>query len=224
MAWSGPTASTRTVSSSELSEIRAELPGRSAVALVFEHHAVARLGFGLLLRTQPWIERCLLSGDREEAAAIARRAKPDVAIADVTDAGPFVGSFVAPLRQAHPGMALLLSTRDSSPAATSAPLPPGVARLLTPGLSVEAVVRSIRLALTQTPPQHEHHLSHMGPELSAREREVLAFLSTGATNREIAEALHVSSETVKKHAATLYRKLGVRNRTEAAQFAPETAA
>lgn len=231
MAWSGPRASTSSVSSPALPETRVEtrtgrveprvaLPGRSAVALVLERHAVARLGFGLLLRSQPWIERCLLSGDREEAAAIARRAKPDVAIADVTDAGPFLSSYVAPLRQAHPGMALLLSTRDSTPAPT--PIPPGIAGLITPALSVESVVRSVRLALTETPPQPEHHLSHIAPELSAREREVLAFLSTGATNREIAEALHVSSETVKKHAAALYRKLGVRNRTEAAQFAPET--
>ena len=61
-------------------------------------------------------------------------------------------------------------------------------------------------------------------ELSAREHDVLMLLTTGATNREIAEALHVSAETVKKHAAALYRKLGVRNRTEAAQLAPEIAA
>jgi DNA-binding NarL/FixJ family response regulator len=213
------------VSSSEPSDTGAELPGRSAVALVLEHHAVARLGFGLLLRAQPWVERCLLSGDRDEAAAIARRAKPDVAIVDVTDAGPFLGSFVAPLRQAHPGMALLLSTRDSSPSAAGAPLPPGVAWLLTPGLSVEAVLRSVRLALTEAPPQPAQPLRQTTPELelSGREREVLAFLSTGATNREIAAELHVSSETVKKHAAALYRKLGVRNRTEAAQFAPDPA-
>ena len=48
---------------------------------------------------------------------------------------------------------------------------------------------------------------------------VLALLCTGATNREIAAAMHVGTETVKKHAGALYRKLGVRNRTEAAQRA-----
>ena len=56
-------------------------------------------------------------------------------------------------------------------------------------------------------------------QLSDREREVLALLCTGATNREIAAAMHVGTETVKKHAGALYRKLGVRNRTEAAQRA-----
>jgi two-component system response regulator DesR len=46
---------------------------------------------------------------------------------------------------------------------------------------------------------------------------VLTLLAEGATNREIAGQLHLSEETVKQHAAAIYRKLRVRNRTEAAQ-------
>jgi DNA-binding CsgD family transcriptional regulator len=45
--------------------------------------------------------------------------------------------------------------------------------------------------------------------LADRERDVLALISTGATNREIAATMHVGTETVKKHAGALYRKLGV---------------
>lgn len=194
------------------------LAGHSAQALVLERHPATRIGFGLLLRSQPWLERCLLSSDREEAVAIARRAKPDVAIVDVTDAGPFVGSYVAPLHQAHPAMSLVLSTRDRAPATLKTPLPAGAAGLITPAQSVEEVVRAVRLALMEAPQQH-HGARADRPELSTRERQVLLLLSTGATNREIAETLHVSAETVKKHAAALYRKLGVRNRTEAAQLA-----
>ncbi|HET7094198.1 MAG TPA: LuxR C-terminal-related transcriptional regulator, partial [Thermomicrobiales bacterium] len=52
--------------------------------------------------------------------------------------------------------------------------------------------------------------------LSRREREVLRFLAAGLTNREIAEALSISPETVKKHAAAIYGKLGVGRRAEAA--------
>jgi two-component system response regulator DesR len=48
---------------------------------------------------------------------------------------------------------------------------------------------------------------------------VLELLATGATNREIAAQLHLGPDSVKKHAAALYRKLGVRNRTEAVQQA-----
>jgi LuxR family maltose regulon positive regulatory protein len=52
--------------------------------------------------------------------------------------------------------------------------------------------------------------------LSAREREVLELIAAGLTNREIAETLSISPETVKKHTGSIYGKLGVRSRTEAA--------
>ena len=51
--------------------------------------------------------------------------------------------------------------------------------------------------------------------LSAREREVLAFLAEGRTNREIASAMAVTLATVKTHLVHVYAKLGARNRNEA---------
>jgi len=56
-------------------------------------------------------------------------------------------------------------------------------------------------------------------ELTEREREILMLLATGATNREIGERLHLGPDSIKKSASLLYRKLGVRNRTEAARRA-----
>jgi two-component system response regulator DesR len=55
--------------------------------------------------------------------------------------------------------------------------------------------------------------------LSERESEVLHLVASGATNREIAEALHISPWTVKEYTGGVYRKLGVRNRAEAVQRA-----
>lgn len=52
--------------------------------------------------------------------------------------------------------------------------------------------------------------------LSEREREVLALLALGASNREIANELYLSIDTVKTHVRHLFRKLGVTNRTKAA--------
>jgi LuxR family maltose regulon positive regulatory protein len=57
--------------------------------------------------------------------------------------------------------------------------------------------------------------------LTPREQEVLHLVAAGLTNREIAEQLVVSPETVKKYAGTIYGKLGVHNRTEAAARARE---
>jgi ATP/maltotriose-dependent transcriptional regulator MalT len=55
--------------------------------------------------------------------------------------------------------------------------------------------------------------------LSERERTVLELLAGGATNPEIADSLHLSKHTVKEHTSAVYRKLGVRNRTEAVRRA-----
>lgn len=53
------------------------------------------------------------------------------------------------------------------------------------------------------------------PQLTARERDVLALLAQGRSNRDIASALYVSLPTVKTHLAHIYDKLGARNRNEA---------
>ncbi|HZD58716.1 MAG TPA: LuxR C-terminal-related transcriptional regulator, partial [Anaerolineales bacterium] len=57
--------------------------------------------------------------------------------------------------------------------------------------------------------------------LTDREGEILQLLAAGLTNREIAEELVISPETVKKHTGNIYGKLGVRSRTEAAARARE---
>ena len=56
-------------------------------------------------------------------------------------------------------------------------------------------------------------------DLTAREREVLALLAAGRTDREIADALFLSRRTVTTHTSNLFAKLGVANRTEAAALA-----
>ncbi|HSP28593.1 MAG TPA: response regulator transcription factor [Ilumatobacteraceae bacterium] len=59
------------------------------------------------------------------------------------------------------------------------------------------------------------------PTLSEREREVLALLGQGLSNRAIADELYLSVDTVKTHARKVFAKLGVGNRTQAALIANE---
>jgi DNA-binding NarL/FixJ family response regulator len=203
---------------SAASELPADLPDDSVQVLIVDAHPLTRIGLGVLLHRQPWVARCLLAPSRDEAATLATRNRPDVAVVDISDAGPFLGSYLAPIRTARPAMPLVLSSHYLPPKRAQL-LAVGGAGLLTPDLSAEQMVRTIRAALVgdETAPTV---IDTRGPdELSDREREVLSLLCTGATNREIAVAMEVGIETVKKHAGALYRKLGVRNRTEAVQRA-----
>lgn len=195
----------------------ARLSERSVRALVCDSNAASRIGLGVLLRRQRWVGRCLLAGDRDQAVALGQRFKPDVAIVDISTVGPFVASYIAPLRAARPAMAILLSTRceHSVPATLAAT---GATGLLSPGFTIDELVQAVRSAVVGDERPRPRQLDQES-NLSHRQREVLALMSTGATNREIAAVMHVEPETVKKHAQAVFHKLGVRNRTEAAQRA-----
>jgi two-component system response regulator DesR len=199
-------------------ELPADLPDGSVQVLIVDPHPLTRIGLGVLLHRQAWVGRCRLAPTREEAAILAERQRPDLAVVDVSDAGPFLGAYLAPLRAARPAMPLVLSSHYLPPKRAQL-LAVGGAGLITPDLSAEQMVRVIRAALVGDAPQLVPVLSRASEHLSEREREVLTLLCTGATNREIAAAMEVGIETVKKHAGALYRKLGVRNRTEAVQRA-----
>jgi DNA-binding NarL/FixJ family response regulator len=90
--------------------------------------------------------------------------------------------------------------------------------VLQPSVAAKVVAQFARMA-GQTP-------SPSSPEpliepLSDREREVLAHVAEGKTNREIAAALFITEGTVKNHVTNILGKLGVRDRTQAALKAKE---
>jgi two-component system response regulator DesR len=191
------------------------LPDSSVRAIVIDAHAPSRIG----LEEQPWIEGCLLAADSTESVALTRRHRPDVAILDISQTGPFAGSITAMIREAHPGVQILLTSRcRTSPGAPPASL--GAVGFLPAGVTPEDVIDGVRAAVIGGEPLDLPAAAPAdGPALSEREREILFLLGTGATNREIAKRLHLGPDSVKKSATALYRKLGVRNRTEAAQRA-----
>lgn len=94
--------------------------------------------------------------------------------------------------------------------------------LTAAAIAIVALVIGLRLADRRTPaapssdavPAIEAPTADAGL-LSARQRQILALLAAGRTNKEIARELVVSENTIKTHLANLYAKLGVGRRTEA---------
>lgn len=80
--------------------------------------------------------------------------------------------------------------------------------------SVADLVQYLRRASAPAPVRRES-----GPSLTAREREILSEVVGGLTNREIAEKLSISEDTVKHHLSRVFDKVGVSHRLELAMFA-----
>lgn len=185
--------------------------------LVVDDHDVVHWGFRLLFTQQPWVERCLSARTQEEAVALTRRYEPHVALVDL-----FVGEESGPeiceqLRAEAPAPQVLFISgagRLSMNAARAA----GAAGFVSkdwPSTDIVQAVRMVARGMTVFQPQRERAAG----ALSDREREVLTLMASGATNREIAGELFLSPHTIKEHTSSLYRKLEVRNRTEAVQRA-----
>src|SRR5947209_18244921 len=93
----------------------------------------------------------------------------------------------------------------------------GATACLAKNTEARDILHAIHLAsrgLHVLPPVHSGDHA-IGPEvLTPREAEVMDLLRAGRSNAEIAQALHVSIETVRTHARRIYRKLGVKTRRE----------
>ena len=85
----------------------------------------------------------------------------------------------------------------------------------------ESIVMACDLGSRQgrEPRTARHAADERLSSLSDREREVLSILAAGASNKEIADELFVSAETIKSHVRSILSKLGAKNRTEAALIA-----
>ncbi|HET7417157.1 MAG TPA: response regulator transcription factor [Solirubrobacterales bacterium] len=185
--------------------------------LVLDRHDVGRIGLALILKRADGIGRCLVAADPAEGMALARGIQPDVIVLSASDLGPLVAPLAGALRAAAPGVRLLLRSRcgEIPPQTLSAARAEGV---IPGGADAEETVAIVLAAASsegRPQPQADAGL------LTERERAVLRLVATGATNREIAAAIHVGPDMVKKNVGSILRKLGARNRTEASRLARE---
>jgi DNA-binding NarL/FixJ family response regulator len=182
--------------------------------LVADDHAVVRLGLRALLAEQDWVERCVQAQDASEAIHLSARYEPHVALVDLFLGAESGLDLCRELKRQHAGNSILLMSGDGR-------VPPAVARqagavgFVSKSWPIEKLLAGIYRAACGKLVFESGSEPARTANLTAREIEVLQQLARGASNPEAAETLHMSRETVKHHASSVYAKLGARNRADA---------
>ena len=197
--------------------------------LLADDHAILRAGVRMLLDAQPDMAVVAEAADGEEAIRRAGDTQPDVAVVDLTMPGLSGVETLERLRREVPTTRLVVLTMHDDPAYARMTLAAGAAgHVIKDAESAEllAAIRAVHRGRTfiqvgaeatgeSAPPRTA------APTLSPRERQVLALLARGHTNREVADRLSLSVKTVETHRARLSDKLGLHSRADLVRFAIE---
>jgi DNA-binding NarL/FixJ family response regulator len=213
------------------------------VVLADDHDAFVE-GLGMVLSAEDDLEVVALAGDGASALQAVLTHQPDVLVVDTQMPGPAVTDLVRLVGQAQPATRVLLLAEDARPAPSSHPGPGGHAGM-TRAVSARQLAEAIRAVAAghevtpaDPPPAHrpapprpadrpparpeperDDHAELLLRSLSERERQVLALLARGYSNRRISEACFLSLNTVRTHVQNVLVKLGVHSKLEAAALA-----
>ena len=196
--------------------------------LIVDDHPVVRRGLRVLLDVAGGIEVAGEAGDGDTALALAAEHTPDVILLDLKLPGVDGIAVLGALKARDSTARVLVLTSATEPALASLALRSGAAGVIYKDVDPDALVRAIRSVhdghLLLAPGAAGTLLRAASPgagldALTSREREVLAELTHGRSNREIARALRIAEKTVKTHVSSVLAKLGVQDRTQAALLA-----
>jgi len=202
--------------------------------LLAEDHDLVREGTRRLLEQNDDLEIVGEAADGEEAVRLAEELAPDVVVMDVRM--PKVNGIEATraLKSAHPELRVLVLSAHEDDSYVFPLLEAGADGYLLKTTSGQELAQAIRAVMSgQTifdsrvmakvlehlsGKRHTYAADGMVEALTEREMEVLRALATGKSNKEIGEALFISTYTVQVHVRNILGKLGVSSRTEAVAF------
>lgn len=186
----------------------------------------------------PGIEVVGEAASAEEALELAPQLRPDVLLLDIELPGMDGVGLVRELAPRLSGTRIVMLTASHEDRHVLEAMRFGAVGYLTKDLSVDGLARAVRAAYEGELAMSHRTAAHLvqrlveisrpgaavpGPAdpaldtLTPRECEVLQRLAEGLTDHEIAEALTLSPRTVEMHVSSILRKLGARNRAEAAR-------
>lgn len=195
---------------------------------IADDHGVVREGLARLVDALEDMEVVGLAANGREAVEVCREHRPDVILMDLEM--PEVDGIQATraIRTDTPSVAVLVLTSFSDRARILGALEAGACGYLLKDVDADQVADGVRAAARGESPLDPRAAStvlsaRMQPSpvsgLSAREREVLGLLVQGLPNKLIARRLEISEKTVKSHLTSVFRAIGVTDRTQAALWA-----
>jgi len=199
--------------------------------LIADDHEVVRWGLASLLADTD-IEIIAEASTGEEALKLALKRKPDVVLLDIRMPNGDGLTTLGRIKLDRPEMPVLMLSTYDNPSYIARAVALGAAGYVLKGSSREELIQAIQVAATGDTVWTREELrrvtgalatprlaSEVEVPLTKRESEVLNQLALGLTNKEIAQTLHISYETVKEHVQHILRKVGVSDRTQAAVWA-----
>jgi DNA-binding NarL/FixJ family response regulator len=208
--------------------------GRISV-LIADDHPVVRQGLQVLLSVQDDIDVVGEAPDGPQALALVAELNPDVLLLDLKLPGLDGVAVLRELRDRGMRTRALVLTSAAEGTLVTRAVQAGAAGFLYKDVDPDALVRAVRsvndghtllapeaagAVLRSSAADAAASAAALGiGALTRREREVLAQLAEGRSNREIARYLRVSEKTVKTHVSSVLAKLGVADRTQAALLA-----
>lgn len=199
--------------------------------LIADDHEVVRTGLASLV-SESDVQIVAEAADGDEAVRLAVERKPDVVLLDVRMNGTDGLTALARLKQELPDLPVLMLSAYDNPTYVARAVALGASGYVLKGSSREELLDAIHRAAAGQDAWTRNELrrvtaalatprlgSDVEVPLTQRESEVLRQMALGLTNKEIAQALHISYETVKEHVQHILRKIGVTDRTQAAVWA-----
>ena len=192
--------------------------------LIADDHLVVRIGLRSMIDTQPDMNVIAEAANGREAVALFRDHQPDVTLMDLRM--PVMGGVeaVGVIHAEFPDARIIVLTTYDGDENIYRALQGGARAYLLKDIPREEFLDDIRAVYQGQyciPPAVAARLAQRipGPELSARELEVLKLIVEGMSNKEIASALSITESTVKNHVNSILSKLNVKDRTQAATTA-----
>ncbi|HEX6715380.1 MAG TPA: response regulator transcription factor [Thermoleophilaceae bacterium] len=196
--------------------------------LLAEDHTVVRTGLLQLLGDLEDIEVVGAATGGEEAVALAAEHMPDVVLMDLEMPGIDGIEATRRIRAADPEVNVVVLTAFSDRSRILAAIDAGAVGYLLKDTEPDDLIRGLHAAARGESPLAPKAAQALvaaraeqqsDPELTPREREVLALLADGLPNKLIARRLDISEKTVKAHLTNIFQRIGVTDRTQAALWA-----